>query len=103
MKFRTAAAIEFTTDSLSDELASILLPPVDISHELIRQGDGYAFKARHVSYSEYDHIREDGPLATIHSQSSSSAAFSPSSTSLRDAAERLPTRFVSLARSTVVT
>jgi hypothetical protein len=46
-QFKTAAAIQFAADSLRDKSAAVLLPPVDVSDEFVREGDGYAFYNRH--------------------------------------------------------
>ena len=41
-------AIKFIADGLRDKLAAILLPPVDISYQIIWQSDGYAIRPGHI-------------------------------------------------------
>ncbi|SPE37292.1 exported hypothetical protein [Candidatus Sulfopaludibacter sp. SbA3] len=50
-KLRTAATIQFAADSLHDELAAVLFPTIDVSNELIGQGDSHTFDARHLVLS----------------------------------------------------
>jgi hypothetical protein len=47
MKLRAAATIKFVADRLRDELAAVLLPPVNVSDEIIGQGDSHTINASH--------------------------------------------------------
>jgi hypothetical protein len=41
MKLRAAATIQFAANGLRDELAAVLLPPVNVSDQIIGQGDSH--------------------------------------------------------------
>jgi hypothetical protein len=46
-KLLTTAMIEFAPDSIRNELAAVLLSPVDVSDEFQRQGYSHTFDAGH--------------------------------------------------------
>jgi hypothetical protein len=46
-KLVAAAAIKFTAHCLCDELAAVLFKPVDVPHEVVREGHSYAFYSGH--------------------------------------------------------
>jgi hypothetical protein len=47
-KFRTPATIKFVADSLDDELAPVLLPPVNVSEEIIGKGHGHTLDGQFI-------------------------------------------------------